>query len=146
IAQHLNRIQKKIKQGEARKDNPLAMKLREEKADLLRRVATLNQKILKATADAGGLKAQFSSNHKVLSEVEKKFNLVQTDLKKYNVTVELLEKLNVLTAKIKEEKKYSLQKAILFGLKKLMHKKDFVADVRVRIEEDIMDIDLLDSS
>ena len=146
VVQHLRRIQKIIKEGEARKDNPLAQKLREEKTDLMEQVTTLNQKLMTTSEEAGELKTKYASNHKVLSEVEKNFNLVKTDRRKYDVTAELLDKLNVLTAKIKEEKKYSLQKAILFGLKKLMHKQGFVADVRVRIEDDIMDIDLLDTS
>ena len=73
----------------------------------------------------------------------KKTDLLSTDKKKYEVTLELLEKLERLTSKIKEEKKYSLQKSILLGLKKLMHKDDFVKDVKVRIDEDVMDIDLI---
>jgi DNA sulfur modification protein DndD len=144
IAQHLGRIQKKIREGEARKSNPLAQKLREEKAGLIDRLADYNQQLIDASEEAGELKVKFASNQRVLSELEKSFNLVETDREKYKVTLELLEKLNVLTARIKVEKKYSLQKAILFGLRKLMHKEDFIHDVSVRIEDDIMDIDLLD--
>jgi DNA sulfur modification protein DndD len=144
IAQHLGRIQKKIREGEARKSNPLAQKLREEKAGLIDRLADYNQQLIDASEEAGELKVKFASNQRVLSELEKSFNLVETDREKYKVTLELLEKLNVLTARIKEEKKYSLQKAILFGLRKLMHKENFIHDVSVRIEDDIMDIDLLD--
>ncbi|MFT4602410.1 MAG: DNA sulfur modification protein DndD [Arenicella sp.] len=142
--QHLGRVKKKIKGGEARKDNPLAQHLRKDKLELDEKVDTLFGKKQSLTEDLGGLKTQQSSNHKVLSEYEKNFNLVETDKKKYDVTLELLEKLNVLTVRIKEEKKYSLQKSILLGLNKLMHKDDFVSNVQVRIEEDVMDIDLLD--
>lgn len=143
--QALGRINKKIREGEARKDNPLALKIREDKFDLETKVETLQGKKLTLIEELGGLKTQHTSNHKVLSEYEKNFNLVATDKKKYDVTLELLDKLNVLTARIKDEKKYSLQKSILLGLRKLMHKKDKVQDVRVRIEEDVMDIDLIDS-
>jgi DNA sulfur modification protein DndD len=146
IAQHLGRIQKKIREGEARKSNPLAQKLREEKAGLIDRLVDYNQQLIDASEEAGELKVKFASNQRVLSELEKSFNLVETDREKYKVTLELLEKLNVLTARIKVEKKYSLQKAILFGLRKLMHKEDFIHDVSVRIEDDIMDIDLLDAA
>ncbi|MBR9846284.1 MAG: hypothetical protein GYB35_09335 [Algicola sp.] len=79
-------------------------------------------------------------------EYEKEFNLIETDKKKYDVTVKLLEKINQLIIKIKQEKKYSLQKSISLGLKKLMHKKDFIANVRVNIVDDVMDIDLLDKN
>jgi DNA sulfur modification protein DndD len=144
IRQAVGRVQKKIKEGEARKDNPLAQKLRVDKNDLDEKVETLLAKKVELIEELGGLKTHHASNHKVLSEYEKNFNLVATDQKKYDVTIELLDKLNVLTARIKEEKKYSLQKSILLGLKKLMHKDDFVSNVQVRIEEDVMDIDLLD--
>ena len=144
IRQAVGRVQKKIREGEARKDNPLAQILRVDKNNLDEKVETLLAKKVELIEELGGLKTQHASNHKVLSEYEKNFNLVATDQKKYDVTIELLDKLNVLTARIKEEKKYSLQKSILLGLKKLMHKDDFVSNVQVRIEEDVMDIDLLD--
>ena len=146
IAQHLGRILKKIKQGEARKMNPLAQKLREDKTELQNKIDANEHELRKLIEEAGELKAKYTSNNKVLSEVEKNFNLVEVDRKKYEVTIKLLEKLNTLTAKIKDEKKYALQKAILFGLKKLMHKQDFISDVHVKIEEEIMDIDLIDSN
>ena len=41
-------------------------------------------------------------------------------------------------------KKYALEKAIHTGLKQLMHKNNFIDRVEVRIEHDIMDIDLFD--
>src|SRR5690606_37770069 len=46
--------------------------------------------------------------------------------------------------RIKEDKKYSLQKSLLLGLKKIMHKNNFVYDVKVNVHDDVMDIDLLD--
>ena len=87
---------------------------------------------------------KLASHKKVRVEYEKNFNLVETDKKKYKVTQELLTKINNVIIKIKEEKKYSLQKSISLGLNKLMHKKQFIHNVRVNIIEDVMDIDLLD--
>ena len=142
--QALTRVSNKIKQAEARKNNPLAKKLREEKESLSLKIDTLN-------IDKGGIqeelstwKTQKDSNKKVLSEYEKNYNLVALAKEKYDVTILALEKLNVLTARIKEEKKFSLQKSVMLGLKKLMHKSDFVSNVLVRIEDDVMDIDLMD--
>lgn len=140
-----SRISKRIKQAEARKDNPLALKLREEKQELEKSRVKLETKYDALIHEMAELRIKFASNAKVLSEYEKNFKLVETDKKKYNVTVQLLSKIDKLITRIKEEKKYALQIAILFGLKKLMHKSDFIKDVRVRIENDIMDIDLLDN-
>ena len=87
-----------------------------------------------------------TSNNKVLSEYEKNFKLIETDQKKYEVTEKLLEKINAIIKKIKEDKKYSLQKSILLGLNKIMHKEDFIYDVCVNVLDDVMDIDLLDKN
>jgi DNA sulfur modification protein DndD len=144
--QHLTRVLKKIKLAEARKGNPLAQKLRENKEELVNKMDKLGAEKEKLIAERAVLKNEQASNNKVLSEYEKNFNLVSTDKKKYEVTLQLLEKLNILTAKIKEQKKYSLQKSIVLGLRKLMHKDDFVSNVNVRIEDDVMDIDLLDKN
>ncbi|MBI6115995.1 DNA sulfur modification protein DndD [Salegentibacter maritimus] len=146
VRQELNRTIKKIKQGEVRKGNPLAQKLRAEKEDWKKKIAELDSKKLELNEENGALKHQEASNNKVLSELLKKTSILSTDKKKYEVTTELLEKLENLTLKIKEEKKYSLQKSILLGLKKLMHKDDFIKDIKVRIDNDVMDIDLINKS
>ncbi|MBZ9631396.1 DNA sulfur modification protein DndD [Salegentibacter sp. LM13S] len=146
IRQELNRVLKKIKQGEVRKGNPLAKKLREEKEEWISKIKTIEIKKQGLIEEIGSLKHREASNHKVLSELLKKSNLLKTDKKKYEVTLDLLEKLDRLTARIKEEKKYSLQKSIQLGLGKLMHKNDFVRDVNVRIDEDVMDIDLINQN
>ena len=145
IRQHINRLNQKIKQAESKKGNPIAQQLRSDKEELKTALSKTFEKKDKLLIDLGKLKTEFASNAKVLSEYEKKFNLVETDQKKYEATAVLLEKINKLTVRIKEEKKYALEKAILLGLQKLMHKKDFVAKVNIRIEDDIMDIDLIKS-
>lgn len=143
IRQHIGRLNRKIKQAESKKGNPIAQQLRTDKEELKSTIEKAQEKKEKLLQDLGKLKAEFASNAKVLSEYEKKFNLVETDQKKYETTQKLLERINTLTVRIKEEKKYALEKAILLGLQKLMHKKDFVSKVNIRIEDDVMDIDLI---
>jgi DNA sulfur modification protein DndD len=141
---NLGRIKKKIKAGEARKDNPIAKQLRADKQDLMLKLEELSTNKGALLEELAELKQKSTTNHKLLSEEEKNFKAVATDLKKYEVTKNLLEKLTKLTSRIKEEKKYSLQNAILLGLNKLMHKDHFVAKVNVLIDEEVMDIDLID--
>ena len=138
------RLTNKIKQAEARKGNPLAQKIREEKGEADGKLHELEKKKEELSIEIGKLQQEFTSNHKVLSEYEKNFKLVAKDQKKYEVTEKLLAKVNRLIENIKEEKKYSLQKAVQVGLNKLMHKKTFVAKVEVEIEEDVMDLHLID--
>ena len=142
----LNRTLRKIKEAEARKNNHLAKQFRDEKLDADTQIENLTDAKNDLIEELGGLKTKIASHRKVRVEYEKDFNLVETDKKKYEVTKVLLVKVNSLIVKIKQQKKYSLQKSISLGLRKLMHKKDFIANVRVNIIDDVMDIDLLDKN
>ena len=142
----LNRTLRKIKEAEARKNNHLAKQFRDEKLDADTQIDSLTDGKNDLIEELGGLKTKIASHRKVRVEYEKDFNLVETDKKKYEVTKVLLVKVNSLIVKIKQQKKYSLQKSISLGLRKLMHKKDFIANVRVNIIDDVMDIDLLDKN
>lgn len=146
LRQEYSRVQKKIRKAEKNKSNPYAKELNAEKESLVQKAKLLNENKQKLVEDLAELKIHFNSNQKVLSEYEKNFKLVATDQKKYKVSEQLLVKIKLLTAKIKEEKKYALQKSILQGLKQLMHKDDFIEEIKVRIENDIMDIDLIDKN
>jgi DNA sulfur modification protein DndD len=139
-------VNQQIRQAEARKSNPLALKLREEKTEAEDKITVLRANTNKLIEEYGSLKTRLDSTRKVLSEYEKNFKLVETSLKKYEVTEKLLIKINTIIHKIKEDKKYSLQKSILLGLKKIMHKSDFIYNVRVNVDDDVMDIDLLDKN
>jgi DNA sulfur modification protein DndD len=141
-----SKVYHKIKQAEARKDNPLATKLREDKSLIDQRILGLSENKGKLLEEFSTLEHRFANNSKVLSEYMKDFNIRKTDREKYDVTVKVLDKINLIIQKIKEDKKYSLQKSVLLGLKKIMHKDDFVSNVKVLVQDDVIDIDLLDSN
>ncbi len=141
----LSKTSQKIKQAEARKGNEIVKKYREEKILINERISILGEEKNSLLEEIGELKNKLKITRKESSEYEKNFKLIETDLKKYEVTENLLLKINTLIARIKEEKKFALQKALKLGLNKLMHKNDFVTNVKVNIDGDIMDIDLLDS-
>lgn len=143
---YLSKVTQQIRQAEARKDNPLAQKLREEKNKVEDEILTLTLNKGKLLEEQDSLNTKLASARKVLSEYEKNFKLVETDQKKFEVTEKLLVKINAIIQKIKEDKKYSLQKSIMLGLKKIMHKSDFIYNVRVNVIDDVMDIDLLDKN
>ncbi|MES2554983.1 MAG: DNA sulfur modification protein DndD [Bacteroidota bacterium] len=142
----LNRAMQKIKQAEARKDNPLVQRLRDEKKNVDAKLEMLQTDKGKLLAEIDNYKQRLASTRKVLSEYEKDLSVAAMDDKKHEVAVATLEKINAIIKKIKEDKKYALQKSVLLGLNKIMHKDNFVYDVRVNVQEDIMDIDLLDQN
>lgn len=140
----LSRVLYKIKQAEARSTNSLVQKIRIEKDIIDKKINALLLDRDKLIEEGGALKTEFTTNHRLLSEIEKNINLEESDQKKYNVLLNLLAKINKIIQEIKEQKKFSLQKSLLLGLKKIMHKKNFIADVNIVVSEDIMDIELLD--
>lgn len=143
---YLSKLYNQIRQAEARKDNPLAKKLREERKEADDKINLLNLNKGKLMEEFDSLNTKLASVRKVLSEFEKNFKLIETDKKKFEVTEKLLIKINRIIQKIKEDKKYSLQKSIMLGLKKIMHKDDFISNIRVNVTDDVMDIDLLDKN
>lgn len=136
----------KIRQAEARKDNAVAQKVREEKAKVDKRILELSQEKGGLIEELSSLETQIASNQKVLSEYEKNFRLIETDVAKSIVAQKLLDKITIIIQRIKEDKKYSLQKSILLGLQKIMHKNDFIRNVHVNVYGDVMDIDLIDAN
>ncbi|WP_405571138.1 DNA sulfur modification protein DndD [Winogradskyella sp. Asnod2-B02-A] len=141
----LSKTNQKIKQAEARKGNEIVKKYREEKILINNRISILAEEKNSLLEEIGELKNKLKITRKESSEYEKRFKLIETDRKKYDVTENLLLKISTLISRIKEEKKFALQKALKLGLNKLMHKNDFVNNVKVNIDGDIMDIDLLDT-
>jgi len=142
----LSRALNKIKQAEARKDNHLAVKLREEKMLTDGQIYDLGLKKESLSVEEGLITAKNGSDNKLVSEREKKFNLVEIDNKKLKATQKLLEKINSLITRIKEDKKYTLQKGLKLILNKLMHKGNFINDVKIIINDDTLIIDLIDEN
>lgn len=142
----LSRTLNKIREAEARKDNHLAVKLRDRKMQVDKMVdeIILQQKSL--LVEEGVLKSQNNSNKRQVSELEMKFKLVDIDNRKLQTTEVALEKINTLISRIKEEKKYTLQKTLKLILNKLMHKNNFINDVNITINNDTMHIDLIDKN
>jgi DNA sulfur modification protein DndD len=102
----LMRSMQKIKQAEARKDNPLVQKLRDEKRNVDFKIDSLNTEKGKLTGEHESLKQRLSSINKVLSEYEKNLNVAAMDDKKHEVAIATLDKINAIIKKIKEDKKY----------------------------------------
>ncbi|MDN3594398.1 DNA sulfur modification protein DndD [Zunongwangia endophytica] len=140
----LSIVGKKIREAEARKDDPVAVKLRAQKNEYSEKYEKAWIKRDDLKEEFGRLNTELNRHTAVLSEYEKKFKLQKIDKKKYQVTENLLKKVNQLIKKIKEEKRFTLQKTIALGLKNLMHKKNFIEDVKVDISEEVMDVSLLD--
>ncbi|MBV7440223.1 DNA sulfur modification protein DndD [Weeksellaceae bacterium TAE3-ERU29] len=143
IKTKVNIIRSKIKQGEARKNNALNKQLLDDRNSIESKINEYKSEIEKYIAEIAENNLKRSNNLKILSEYEKNFQFSELARKKYDVTEKLLDKVKLMITRIKEEKKYTLQKSILRELKRLFHKKNFIEDVNVKINESYMDIELI---
>jgi len=145
VKYYISKLSRQIRAYESKGDNHLVKTIRNNKKEAIEEIERLQKEKTKLAEDFGNIHAQYSSKRKLISEYENKFNLFEKDLKKYETTQNLIKKINKLILKIKEEKKYALQDAIKEGLDSLFHKKSFISDVKVVIQNDIMDVELYDN-
>lgn len=89
---------------------------------------------------------EFNSKKKVREELQKKVNLQEDLVEKDATAKRLIDELNLFIVRIQEQKKNTLQRRIKDTLDQLMHKSSFIDDVRIKIENEIIDIDLINKN
>lgn len=134
---------KKISNAESKDTDVLAKKYKSEKAKVDKRINELSAEQNKLHEELGAFQQDLATKTKVISELAKTVSLDKMDEKKDIATSRLINELSEFVLKFKSEKKYSLQNRIKRELQQLMHK-DFINDVLVEIEGDIIEINLLD--
>lgn len=80
--------------------------------------------------------------NKLISELNKRVSLDDSDVKKDALAEQLIKELDAFLYSLKQEKKYSLEHRIRGTMNTLMHKEDFIGSVKVQIIDDGIDIDL----
>ena len=68
----------------------------------------------------------------------------KTDKEKDIIAERLISELTTFLFELREKRKFSLEKKIMSGIDVLMHKADFIHDVRIDLQDDIIEIELLD--
>jgi len=142
----LTKILRKIANAESKDSDILAKKYKSEKAKVDKLVKDLNAEQNKLHEELGAFQQEFATKTKVKSELAKTVSLDEMDEKKDETTSRLIKELSEFILKFKSEKKHSLQNRIRKELQLLMHKENFIEDVVVEINEDIIDINLIDKS
>jgi DNA sulfur modification protein DndD len=134
---------RKIGNAESKDSDVLAKTYKSEKAKVDKRIIELNFEQNKMHEELGAFQQEFATKTKVISELAKTVSLDEMDEKKDIATSRLINELSEFILKFKSEKKYSLQNRIKRELQQLMHK-DFINDVLVELEGDIIEINLFD--
>ena len=74
--------------------------------------------------------------------MSKKVSIDDSDSKKDKVAEQLISELNTFLISLKKEKKSALERRIKTTMNNLMHKTDFIKNVDVLVNDDIIDINL----
>src|SRR5690606_15539740 len=142
----LNETNRLLSNAEAKSTDVLVNRHRE---NLHVKQAELNAHLLnqgKEEEKLSSLTNDLNSKKKVREELQKKVNLQEDLIEKDATAKRLMEEMDIFSAKIQEQKKNTLQRRIKDSLDQLMHKASFIYDVRIKIENEVIDIDLINKN
>lgn len=140
----LTRIQRRILNAESKDDDILTKKYKAEKIKIDKRVNELNAESNKLIEENGAYKNERANKLKIISELTKSVSLDQIDARKDEIAKRLIAELTDFIRRFKVEKIESLESKVRSELFRLMHKKNFIADVEIELVEDYIEINLLD--
>lgn len=141
-----NKVIRKISNAESKENDLLVQEVRREKTNVDKRISEIDQKTAELNQDIGGLQKEIGVLSRQISELSKKIQLDESDKEKDKKAQKLIDYLEDFLSKLKADKKESLEKRIKKELNRLMHKVDFIHQVEVDIEGEIIDINLYDSA
>lgn len=140
-----NITQKKVVDAESKENDPVIKALKDTHDTLLQDIKNLEEFILDTKVRIGILEKETSVIKKQLSEQTKYIKIEVSDQQKVETADRLVQQLEIFIHQLKQKKKKSLEKNIHKELNRLMHKSDFIGRVEVKIEGDLVDIELFDS-
>lgn len=141
--QALITIRRRLKAAEAHEEDPIWAADRDKKERLEREIIQLESDMGATDQETGQLKEQVRVAKAQYSELAKKLEKSAISRDKDELISRQISILKTYVAKFQEDKKRSLEEAILSGLQTLMHKKNFIYRVDVKIAGGDIDINLL---
>ncbi|SFA58576.1 DNA sulfur modification protein DndD [Pedobacter suwonensis] len=139
-----NITDKKLRDADIKAIDPVIKVIKSNYNELNTALAKLNEKIGYLKAELSTSEKEVASIQRQLSEQTKHIKVERQDQEKSATTQRLIQQLETFLLQLKLKKKASLEKNIKKELNSLMHKQAFVEHVEVKIEGDLIDIDLFD--
>ncbi|RZJ90738.1 MAG: DNA sulfur modification protein DndD [Chryseobacterium sp.] len=133
---------RKLQDADKKSGDPVIQALKVSYRELNEEVEQLSSKIVAIKVDLGIFEREVSTLNRQLSEHTKHIKVEKQDLQKAETSARLIKQLETFIYELKLKKKASLEKNIKKELNALMHKKNFVDFVDVKIDGDLIDIDL----
>ena len=140
----LSKIQKRIAEAEYDDENEEIKNIRVRKEDVDNNLLQLENKARLLSEELGRLSKDYNILKKQLSEVAKLVKVSKSDQEKDIIAERLIIELSSFLLELRTRRKYSLEKRIMNGINTLMHKVDFINNIRINLIEDIIDIELID--
>ena len=141
--QILDRTSRNLSNMKSKENDDVIKSIRKKKNEIERKITDFESKIRILHEKKGAINKELSVLERKISELSKTVNLDDNVAKKDEVAEQLINELNIFLGSLKKEKKLALETRIKTTLNNLMHKSDFIGEVNVVIEEDIIDINLL---
>jgi DNA sulfur modification protein DndD len=139
-----NIIQKKVQDAESKSNDPVIKELKTSYEKINADILRLETNVLELKFKITVLQEDTASINRLLSEQTKHIRVEAADQEKEATAARLIKQLENFIYQLKQKKKVSLEKNVKRELNRLMHKSDFVDRVDVKIEGDLIDIDLFD--
>ncbi len=140
------RIQKKVSAAEYDDWNADIRAVRIHKAEIDELLTELEAQSRQLSEQIGILNKELVVLKKQLSEVAKHVRIDESDKEKDAIAERLIAELTTFLFELRAKRRFSLERKILAGISVLMHKADFIHNVRIELKEDIIEIELIDKS
>ena len=142
----LAKTQRKIVEAEYDDGNADIKEARIRKAEVDELLAQLDIQTRQLSELIGTLNKDLKVLKKQLSEVAKHVRVNKSDKEKDIIAERLIAELTTFLFELRAKRKFSLEKKIMAGIDVLMHKADFIHNVRIDLKDDIIEIELLDKA
>lgn len=137
-------VSKKLTDAESIEADELIKNYRQEKERIDGHIYNIDEENLALSQNIGALENSLLSERKLFEEIAKKIKVNKEYREKDQLVSRLIEELNTFINRMKIGKKNSLEGRVLSNLDMLMHKKDFINQVIIEVNDDILDINLFD--
>ena len=120
--------------------------IRTHKAEIDDMLNRLEAKSRQLSEQIGTLNKDLAVFKKQLSEVAKYIRVDKSDKEKDAIAERLISELTTFLLELRTKRRFSLEQKIIASIDMLMHKTDFIHNVRIDLQDDIIEIELLDKA
>ena len=141
-----NIVNKKLNDAESKEEDPVIKVIRTDKVKLEAEIKDAEAELFDLKVQQSVLSNELKSLLKQISELTKKVGVEQIDKEKDETSERLIKELDLFIQKLKIKKKASLEANLKTRIQQLMHKNEFIDQVKVIVEGDLIEIEFYDKN